>query len=392
MSSTAPFDCAVSLIRRSRNVRFQNGTVEGEADLTDETVGAFRCLEPDNLLKNLVVEEASIVGKNYDLYIGKTARFEFRVPTDNRGGGYVVADLDELLRLPGRCQTTPDRFYLHDSDTCFPHDPSNGLIEVYRRAANLTACLISLAEFRSPAETPAEVSFLVPQREDMTVRYSAADLQRADLSKVEQVLAELRPAQPDHHAERRQEIFLRTVMEATKDVPKEVRLGTLLVRFGDLYARYRRDYDLYAKDFTFNKLQAEFEENKADQIKRLGAVVQDNAAKLLAIPLGYVVIAGQLVQQGGMKNVIIISSAGIFAILMTLLVVNLGMTLWHIKKDIDSLESKYSDRMGAEVIRDPLRQLRANFIIQFSILVVVLFVVWVVFLFNLLLFQNYRIS
>ncbi len=131
------------------------------------------------------------------------------------------------------------------------------------------------------------------------------------------------------------------------------------------------------------------DEKKAEQIKRLSGVVQDISAKLLVVPLAYVLIAGQLATDGGMKNHIIIIGAAVFALLMTLMVINQFVSLVHIRQDIDQMKTDYADRLQKTAWSGPFSQLTMKYWVQFWLLLMVIAIIIGIFCLTFSLYWDY---
>lgn len=384
MSNEEQFEYAVKLIRLGDTHEFDGSTITADLQITEESALILTALCESHRVRDLAVDKRSIDQTKISSYIGKVATYEMSVPSGSKWNGYIFNTLDDLLKRTEHCRLVPDRFYLVSRDILYP-DKADALINQYTSAAKFLEFLIKLADF----EGSSEISFLIPDRVDIACEYAVSDIQGADFSKVDVICDELFPDKPDHHSERRREIFISTFVSTVKNLPQAERLKNIFRQLNDIYSRYRCDYTLYAQDFSFNKLVAEIDEKKSEQMKRLNAVVQDMSIRLFAIPIAYILIAGQLVENDGMKNNIIMTGAAIFAFLMLLMVISQLITLKHIKHDRTVLESDYKDKVDNDVLTIPLQQLRTKYYLQMGILISVLLVVVGIFYMSFELYVDY---
>lgn len=381
---TSAFRAAVDLYRHASDATFDGDTITGSIQINDIVIDWLRIINQANPIVDLAIAERSKSIDTIEENIGAVAKFEVAVPSGSANHGYFVEQLDDLLRRPEHCLKVPELYYIRNIDLLVP-DEEHDLAVRYRQAARLVSMLKAMADFVSVGQ----ISFVAPGRLDLDIIYAQKDLERARLDQLDKLHAELNTETPDQHSERRQEIFVSTLADYLKNMPKEQRLGQVIRHLDELYRRYRRDYDLYAKDFSFSKMVSEIDEKKAEQMKRLNGVIQDISTKLLSIPLAYVLIAGQLTQGGAMKNHIIIIGASVFSLLMIMIVVGQLLTLRHIRQDIGILKSTYKDRLDEAGLNVQFKQLTTKHLMQAATLWTVAAIVVAVFGMAFYLYRDY---
>jgi len=319
-----------------------------------------------------------------EIELNQEVEFEINNPSGSANNGYFVLSIDELLNSSKHCSTVPDFFYLYDQNLFYPNE-TNELVESYIQSAKLVSLIVRLSDFQSGTK----LSFVRPDRLDICISYEMEDLIKERLGDIDKLKEELFPDKIDSHSERRHEIFVDSIVKSLLLIDSDQRLGHLIRHLSEVYRSYRRDYDLYASHFSFAKLKSEYDEFKTKQMKSLNGVVQDISTKLLSIPLAYVLIAGQLTKDGGMKNHIIIIGAFVFALIMMVMVGAQYLTLRHIKEDLDGLEKGYKDRLCEAGLEEPFKQLKSKHFVQKLILQLVFIVVVSVFIMSYWLYADY---
>ncbi|HEX7046648.1 MAG TPA: hypothetical protein VF275_03625 [Gammaproteobacteria bacterium] len=377
------FHAAIEVCRKSTHVQLNDGVLIGSIELDETTSGVLAALYNAQFVID-VVENGKALSSQGISTCRDVVEYEIKIPSGQQYGGYIFSDIDGLLRSPDLYKKAPDSFYLVHEDIEYPKSSSE-LIEKYL----LLTKIVGVLETLSTVDLGPRLCFLNRNRVDVDLRISRSELSRSQLERVNEICAELFPVDSDAHAERRREIFIGKVIEVAEAFPESERLAVILCRLDEIYARYRRDYELYAKDFSFSSLVADLDREKIEQAKRLGAVLHDVSAKLLAIPLAYILIAGQLVDDGGMRNHIIMVGAAVFALIMLTMITAQYVTLRHLKEDIDELKCNYLKKLDEQHVSGTYSQLTAKYRVQLAVLLIVAAVVIFVFFMAFNLYLEY---
>lgn len=379
---TSQFDATVELLRHSNASDVTQDMITGSIRVDSDVQAWIRVLDEVGAITELIVNGRSVSPESIQL--NADASYEVRIPYGEAQGGYFVESLDVLLARSEHCYSVPGRIYIHDINILVPGE-KHDLIDRYRMVARFVSTLRDMADFK----LHDEIAFVSTSRLDLSILYTQQDLEHVHVGSIDKLIAELHADKPDHHSERRQEIFIRTLTEMLGSISKDQRLGHAIAHLDEIYRIYRRDYDLYAKKFSYTSMMAEFDEQKSEHMKKLNAAVQDISAKLLSIPLAYVLIAGQLEENGGMKNHIIAIGSIIFAMLMIMMVGGQLLTLRHIRQDIASFKDSYKDRINAVGLGAQFKQLTSKRRVQSGILWVVLVIVVAITIMALYLYGEY---
>ncbi len=381
--STA-FQLAVELARLANKAAYLESCLVGEVEVNEESIPILEALTELEIVKELKIDGKSKVGESLSNSKDQLAEFSIFNVSGSGNGGYLSQTFDELLDRPETCSEFPEEFYIRESDFLSWEKVEDERYKNYKHATELCVLLEDLSDFPNHDK----LSFVTPSRWDIQKKYREDDLKQANLNDVEQLVIQLK-TQKDHHTERRREIFIHCISNQLESIDRELRLGYLIRHLNEVYKKYRTEYEIYARDFSHNKLVADFDSQRTAYIERTQKIINDISAKVLSIPLAYILIAGQLSDQAGMKNHIILVGAVIFVLLITIMILFQFSVLNHINQDVKSLKDQYKDNIDEEPFKSKFSQLTSKIKLQRAILGFIVFVIFLVFYLVYRLYSQY---
>lgn len=384
MSEITEFLAFVEIYRAADDRRIENEIFHGTIRLKNELLSSLTILRDGNSIASITHNGRTIQQDAIEKHVDRQITLEAQTPFSEQKGGFFVSSMDELLRRVELRFNCPESFYIAKNNCLYPDDKSDD-VRQYVAATRLTNGLRRISQFKDNDT----LIFLSHQRFDLLVQYSESDLQSLDAELVDALLAELFPSTHDHHSERRRELFSNELRQSVRGIHRERMLAYVFDNLKDIVFRYRADYEIYAKDFTTEALLDDLESRKTEQLGKMTAVVQDIAIKLLSVPLAYILIAGQLVENAATKNHIIIFGAFVFMVLMCLLISNQIYTLFHVWQDISSIEDFFRNRLRHPRLSKAISKLRRYFSVQMTVLLIVLAVTIGVFYSSFNLYEEY---
>ena len=149
-----------------------------------------------------------------------------------------------------------------------------------------------------------------------------------------------------HDKEERKTIFKTELVNALKDIaPGEV-FGQLLTSLDQLYEHYQQSHLLYIEKFSYQELKAGVDKDQLEYTKKIYNTVNDIQTKLIAVPAAFLLIFAQFDFTGVQffKNILILLSAVLFAILIDILLRNQFGILRYIRTEIEHLKTNLSNK------------------------------------------------
>lgn len=249
-----------------------------------------------------------------------------------------VPDLAALLRNSQLRYTAPASFYIADQRRLYPRD-ADGPGRLYYKAIDLIALL---REISAHAEVRAGEMWLVfllhnGRKLDFPVRYETDDLvELADQDVA--AFASLVTTAP--HREVKQGLLRSALAELLSAVHTHERCSSILRGFQELSRRFNENFDLYLAEFSFENERDKLSDMKREYLLKLNAAVSDINAKLVAIPVSVVLVAGQM--KVGKEtatvvgNMTLLFGAVLFTALMFVVISNQAHSLKAIHSDYES--------------------------------------------------------
>lgn len=255
----------------------------------------------------------------------------------------IFSSLDDLLESPERRMEPPAAFYLADIDFAWPSVESTAPDSVrrYLEACRLHRLMAAVADHKDGSgET---LFFLKNQTEKLKIRvdYTADELQSLpNLSEFDTEFVSSKS-----HKQQKQTIVRNVLLEIFKG-REAVRFGDLFGVFPDFLARIYANYAMYVAEFSFEKIRAEVDKDNLDSTIKLNKVFSDIQGQLLAIPIGLILIGGQMKDAGKptLENFLIWGASLIFVVFMDLLIRNQRHSLDAVHKEIKNRQRQLQEK------------------------------------------------
>lgn len=147
----------------------------------------------------------------------------------------------------------------------------------------------------------------------------------------------------------KQKLFINELVDFLLE-SKEKRNLSLILRDIITINRNSKDaYDFYLSDFSAHKLKFEIDSKAIDYTQKIHTVINDAQTKLIAIPTAFVLAAASMDFEESrivsVKNICIVISLWIFAVLIQLFLSNQKSILEFIKLNIDEYKFTLIDKM-----------------------------------------------
>lgn len=338
------------------NVKWTNGTVHGDIEITRESRELLSRLDNEGLLyptvnvggRSLSTEELT------PKHEGFSAIVELMPPrTDS---AFFAEDLNDLFdTLHASKYKAPSAFYIADATYLHRDGQPAGAVAQYLQALDLIALLSDICD-HAVLDERMKLIFLQKEKLELVVDYGLQDLH--DLSQVGQLRHDLKAAP---HEEQKRTILKTVLIERlnNSNIKSDQRFAYLLNHFDEFSDSYSDNYRLYISSFSFEKIREEAEEKKLEYTAKLNKVFTDIQDKLLGIPASVLFVGWQMKQATTtdqmVANTVMLIGAWVVAVLMWMLIQNQKHTLKATKEEIDGLERrykrKYADQfMSIEVI------------------------------------------
>jgi hypothetical protein len=269
---------------------------------------------------------------------GTVLRLAFSQP--RLGLGYLLRDLDELLRHPTACAGCFDLPWYVLAADWFSADKNSALYEKYSAMTMLVNVMVPCADYYDKAD--ARMVLLNGGRVDVPIRYRAKDLESLDCVAVERLVAACSAA--DGHSEQRKQILATVLREMTEKAREEDRFALLLSSLPDVLQRFNNGYRLFASSFSFEKVRDQLEALRLEYTGKIHKTISDVQGQLLGIPVATIVVATQMkealvVGSAMWSNIAVLVGSLFFTILLVASILNQFQTLLVIEQEIKRHEA-----------------------------------------------------
>lgn len=336
-------DSFLKLRPRLREVREQeDGWILALLDYDSKDAGVLSLLT--ELHNEGVVSEFRRQGQRvFPPKLGDSGALELRIDTGKLPGYFETHD--SLIR--SNPDTPPQEFAVWEKNDAFH--------------AGYTAACALLQLLKSKAEvwdTTGQRFFLVDQQAvEIPLTYSAQ--QTASLAaKLSGVTRFLDNAHLD--ADARWAFFRKASLRLLRDLPKEKRLGVLMQNLGNVFDRAQQDHSLYLERFSFEDLLKNFDEKRLKFVGDLNQILASIQTALIAVPIGFFLIAEKFKPTTGWtgQNIVLAAGGLVFFALVLVLSLNQGKTLKGVKLALTDFETEQKRKVTDK--SDRLQKLLAS--------------------------------
>lgn len=237
-----------------------------------------------------------------------------------------------------------EHYYIKDLDC---HESSqNFIIKVHRLIIRFISLLMQYAEYSF--DISGSTHIVLSQNSQSTVinlKYNSEDVN--NLVKSVPAINEYIDALSKKNE--KQCLFLNEIIEFTKTIDdSNKRFSSILSNIGLLNKKATNAYDFYLSAYSYNKLKMELDTKALNYTHQLQNVINESQTKLIAIPTAFVLAVANLdfgpVLCFSGKNIGIILSLYLFAILIQLFVNNQKNILSFIELDIKEYKDMFMNQ------------------------------------------------
>lgn len=138
-------------------------------------------------------------------------------------------------------------------------------------------------------------------------------------------------------------------------------------KFDDFYYGFSFNYEIFISGFSFDKLNTEIENKKAEFSKRLHDALSSVQGKILAIPVSLVLVANQIKpaeNSDTIANFSVFLGAVIFLAFMCVLMKTQYLALASIREEMEKAENRFNEYSNSikDNFKDTFDALRKTFV------------------------------
>lgn len=143
-------------------------------------------------------------------------------------------------------------------------------------------------------------------------------------------------------ADARWAFFRKASLRLLRDLPSAKRLGALLENATNIFDRAQQDHSLYLERFSFEDLLKNFDEKRLKFVGDLNQILASIQTSLIAVPIGFFLIAEKFKPTNGWtgQNIVLAAGGLVFFALVLVLSLNQGKTLKGVKLALTDFETE----------------------------------------------------
>lgn len=265
-------------------------------------------------------------------------------------------------------------FYIWELD-CF-NDTKHKFIDSYFEAIKLINTLDRISSHRWEDEDCRHVVLSHSNKSIiLNITYDSSSIDQSNIdaiSYLNTVLSEI---------SEKQKLFINELVDFLLE-SKENRNFSLILRNIIAINKNSNDaYDFYLSNFSAHKLKFEIDSKAIDFTQKIHTVINDAQTKLIAIPTAFVLAAASMDFENSkiisIKNICIVISLWIFALLIQLFLSNQKSILEFIKLNINEYKATFKNR-EIDILSNSFKKVELSLCKQFTRLRVVGIVLWII--------------
>ncbi len=296
-------------------------------------------LEDDGALDDSGIH---IEDHNNDIKIG--ACLTARISNPRVGLGLRTENLENVIAIDKYRLHEPERWYITKERFAYNDQATPNDVQKYRLALRIVKSIAEIAAFVD--QTHAEATFFGASRLKIPINYKLIDLATLTSSDVDEL---------EHfvfdkiHKDQRNAILCTAIIELCRNLPDGERFSYLVRHLRRLIGEAQEGYKLFASEFSYDKIRNKTEEAINDYTNKIHKTFHDVQNQILGIPLATVIVAAQFKNTSACStefwaNLTIALGATLFALFLSLAILNQLMTLASIKEDLDRQKHKLQER------------------------------------------------
>lgn len=238
--------------------------------------------------------------------------------------------------------TLPSKSYYIEEIKCFDED-NNSFVSTYKRIIILINAIIHISKHNY---VDIDICNAIIFREDKSLFlpfiYEASDIKDIKLENSEKFifLSDLFSRSDSD----KKLLFINELIDFLSLCDEVDRFRHLLTCIDEFVCKANNAYQYYIRNFSYNKLKSELDSAALDFSKKIQTVINESQTKLIAIPAAFVLAAANIDFDNisSIKNMTIITSLYIFALLIDIFISNQSSILRLIDRNILSYKETFS--------------------------------------------------
>jgi hypothetical protein len=182
-------------------------------------------------------------------------------------------------------------------------------------------------------------------------------------------------------ANEKQKLFINELVDFLLEVKGRRTLSLILSDIVAINRNSNDAYDFYLSNFSAHKLKFEIDSKAIDFTQKIHTVINDAQTKLIAIPTAFVLAAASMDFEGpkimSVKNICIVISLWIFALLIQLFLSNQKSILEFIKLNIDEYKDTFKNK-EIGILSNSFKKVELSLSKQFKRLQIIGIVLWLI--------------
>lgn len=313
-------------IIKSSNTEISNGTLFCNGYIIADT----ECI--DYLENNNILENSLYSRKN-----GECVNLELSLAHLNSIGYYedcITFCIKNKYVLPSK------KFFIEEIK-CF-EDDDNDFIYIYKKIITL---INAISHISKHSYTDVDINNAIIFREDKSLFlpfiYDSSDIRDIKIEDSEKFtfLSDLF----NNSDSDKKLLFINELIDFLSPYNENDRFRYLLLYICEFISKANNAYQYYIRNFSYNKLKSELDNAALEFSKKIQTVINESQTKLIAIPAAFVLSAANIEFNNilSIKNITILISLYIFAVLIGIFLNNQSSVLKMIDKNIQTYKDTF---------------------------------------------------
>ena len=313
-------------IIKSSNTEISNGTLFCNGYI----IADAECI--DYLENNNILENSLFSRKN-----GECVNLELSLAHLNSIGYYedcITFCIKNKYVLPSK------KFFIEEIK-CF-EDDDNDFIYIYKKIITL---INAISHISKHSYTDVDINNAIIFREDKSLFlpfiYDSSDIRDIKIEDSEKFtfLSDLF----NNSDSDKKLLFINELIDFLSPYNENDRFRYLLLYICEFISKANNAYQYYIRNFSYNKLKSELDNAALEFSKKIQTVINESQTKLIAIPAAFVLSAANIEFNNilSIKNITILISLYIFAVLIGIFLNNQSSVLKMIDKNIQTYKDTF---------------------------------------------------
>lgn len=386
----------VCLYKNIKNVSWDGAYLFGAVKVDDELISFVDDYE-DDLEIALENAQSNVI---YSSDIKKYSNLQIKFLPPRKEYAFFARDFDDYLANFGFMYKPASEFYISSIDALYPNNSSNSTqIEAYLRIVKLYELLGTVADHSDIDNVTAHKHIFLSAtgKDEFDVVYDQSIIEklsgRLDSFEIDSAREDVFM---EPHKNSKKILLKKSMSQFVIGAKEEEKFGLIIERFSDIFKSYKNNYELFLNEFSFEDERETLEQSKREYILKLNEILGGIHGKLLAVPVSLVIVAGQMKPQTEANffliNLIILSGAFVFALLMWMLTANQLHSLIAVKTEFRGKKERLKGQLKHSLFNElcqAFEQLDDRFDHQRRMIRFVDYLVLVGFIFSFFVFEFY---